>query len=139
MNKQQDLTVQTVINAPLEKVWEYYTSPSHITKWAFADDSWEAPHAENDLKIGGKFITRMQAKDGSSGFDFTGEYTQVKEHELIAYTMDDGRKAAVHFQPKGNAVVVTVTFEMEHENSRELQEQGWQAILNNFKKHVEGV
>lgn len=126
------------IKAPIEKVWEYYTKPEHITQWAFASDDWEAPYAENDVKVGGKFKTTMAAKSKSEKFDFQGVYTQVKEHELLAYTMEDGRKVTVTFTKGKKSVQVTIVFEMEHENSRELQRTGWQAILNNFKKHVEG-
>lgn len=138
MNEDQ-IQVSTLIHAPIEKVWEYYTSPEHITKWAFASDDWEAPHAENDVRVGGKFLTRMSSKDQKEGFDFTGVYTQVEELELLEYKMDDGRKVSVRFIPKENSVEVVTIFEMEHENSRELQQGGWQAILENFKKHVEAV
>ena len=133
------ITVTASINAPIDKVWEYYNDPSHITKWAFADDSWEAPHAENDLKEGGRFKTAMAAKDKSAQFDFTGTYTKVVGNELIEYTMDgdDKRKVSIHFAPEGNTVKISVTFDIEHENPREMQQQGWQGILNNFKKHVE--
>lgn len=86
--ERKPITIQTVINAPIEKVWEYWNSPDHITKWAFADDTWEAPHAENDVRTGGKFSTTMAAKDKSASFDFTGVYTEVKEHELIEYDME---------------------------------------------------
>ncbi len=135
------ITISATISAPIEKVWEYYTQPEHIMQWAFASDDWEAPHAENDLKVDGRFLTRMEAKDKSEGFDFTGTYTQVKEHELIAYTMDgeDQRKVVVTFVPKDGGVEVVTTFDMEHENSRELQQAGWQGILENFKKHVESA
>lgn len=131
------ITVGAFVKAPIEKVWEYYNSPEHITKWAFASNDWEAPHAENDLRVGGKFVTTMAAKDGSEKFDFTGEYTQVKEHELIEYKMDDGREVSVRFMPGEESVFVIITFAMEHENPREMQREGWQAIFNNFKKHVE--
>ncbi|MBP6882218.1 MAG: SRPBCC domain-containing protein [Candidatus Levybacteria bacterium] len=127
----------STINASLEKVWECYTSPEHITKWAFASDDWEAPHAENDLRVGGKFSTKMAAKDKSEQFDFSGVYSQVKEHELIAYTMDDGRKVIVKLSSQGDATKVDVDFDPEQENSEELQRTGWQAILDNFKKHTE--
>lgn len=139
MDNASSITVSATINAPVEKVWEYYNDPAHITKWAFAADDWEVPHAENDLRVGGKFVTTMAAKDKSVQFDFTGTYTQVKENELIEYTMvgDDQRKVSVKFEPEGELVKVTVTFDMEHENTREKQAEGWQAILNNFKKHVE--
>ncbi len=131
------IQVTTLIHAPIEKVWEYYISPEHITKWAFASDDWEAPYAENDVRVGGKFLTRMSSKDKTEGFDFNGVYTQVKEFELIEYEMEGGRKVSVIFTPKENSVEVVTIFEMEHENSRELQQDGWQAILDNFKKHVE--
>lgn len=126
-----------IARAPIEKVWECYTSPEHITKWAFASDDWEAPHAENDLRVGGKFSTEMAAKDKSEQFDFSGVYSQVKEHELIAYTMDDGRKVIVKLSSQGDATKVDVDFDPEQENSEELQRTGWQAILDNFKKHTE--
>lgn len=132
-------TISTIawVKAPIEKVWEYYTSPNHITKWAFAQDDWEAPYAENDVKVGGRFKTTMAAKDKSAQFDFTGVYTQVKPHELIEYKLDDGRMVTVTFSKTPTSVQIIVMFEMEHENSRELQQQGWQAILNNFKKYCE--
>lgn len=126
------------MKAPIEKVWEYWTLPEHITHWAFASDDWEAPGAENDLREGGRFVTRMQAKDGSAGFDFCGEYNEVVSHEKIAYTMDDGRTCVTEFVAVDGGTQITTTFEMENENSEELQRAGWQAILNNFKKHVEG-
>lgn len=131
------ISIAAPINAPLEKVWEYYTKPEHITNWAFASDDWEAPSAENDLRVGGRFKTVMAAKNKSAQFDFTGIYTAVKERELIEYSMDDGRKASVAFFEQGPVVQVTTSFQAESENSRELQESGWQAILNNFKKYVE--
>lgn len=132
------ITVEVTVNAGIEKVWEYWTSPEHITKWAFADETWEAPYAENDLKTDGRFLTKMSAKDGSSGFDFTGVYTNVVPMEKIEYTMDDGRTVAIDFQKIGDGSVrVVEEFEMENENSEELQRSGWQAFMNNFKKHVE--
>ena len=131
------ITVETIVSASMAKVWKYWNEPEHITGWAFASDDWEAPTAENDLRAGGKFKTRMQAKDGSSGFDFTGTYTEVKEHELIEYDMDDGRHVRVEFAEIPDGVRVTETFDPESENSEEMQRSGWQAILDNFKKYVE--
>lgn len=132
------ITIQTTINAPIEKVWEYWNSPEHIPGWAFASDDWEAPYAENDLKVGGKFKTTMAAKDKSASFDFTGTYTQVDENQRIEYTIDDGRKVSVRFESLGNnETKVTETFDPENENSEEMQRDGWQSILNNFKKYVE--
>ena len=131
------ITVRTTVNAPLEKVWTAWTEPEHITKWCFASDDWEAPTATNDLRTGGSFTTRMQAKDGSFGFDMGGTYDEVRLRELIAYTMGDGRKVRVEFAEAEGGVEVRETFDMEHENSEEKQRDGWQAILENFKKHAE--
>jgi uncharacterized protein YndB with AHSA1/START domain len=132
------VTVETLINAPLEKVWECWSKPEHITKWCFASDDWEAPHATNDLRTGGKFTTRMSAKDGSSGFDFGGTYREVKDLELIEYNIDgDNRHVKIQFEKLPDGVKVTETFEIENINSAELQRSGWQAILDNFKKYTE--
>ena len=132
------ITVQTVVNAPMEKVWECWNKPEHITGWAFASVDWEAPAAENDLRVGGKFKTTMAARDKSAGFDFTGVYTNVKEHELIEYDIDDGRHVKVEFaELPGGGVKVTETFEPENENPETMQRSGWQAILGNFKKYAE--
>lgn len=131
------ITIQTIVKAPIAKVWEYWNKPEHIVCWAFASDDWEAPSAENDLRVGGKFKTVMAAKDKSSSFDFTGTYTVVKEHELIEYTMSDGRHVKVVFEKTPEGVRVTETFDPEKENPEEVQRSGWQAILDNFKKYVE--
>lgn len=131
------ITVEAVINAPVEKVWEYWNKPEHIMKWAFADDSWEAPAAENYLKAGGKFKTTMAAKDKSESFDFEGTYSVVKEHQLIEYDMSDGRHVKVEFSETPTGVKVTETFDPESENTEELQRSGWQGILDNFKKYAE--
>lgn len=133
----QPITVQTVVNAPLEKVWEYWTAPEHITGWAFASDDWEAPSAENDLRIDGTFKTVMAAKDKSASFDFTGTYTQVKKHALIEYDMDDGRHVSVIVETVPEGIKVTETFDPENTYSRDFQQQGWQAILDNFKQYAE--
>lgn len=137
MNNQSNITVEATINAPVEKVWNYWTEPKHITQWNNASDDWHTPHAENDLRVGGKFVSRMEAKDGSAGFDFGGVYNEVKKHKLISYTMDDGRKASVKFSGDGNETTVTETFEAESMNSIEMQKSGWQSILDNFKKYTE--
>ena len=131
------ITVETVVNAPMEKVWKYWSSPEHITQWCQASDDWHAPYADNDLKDGGKFRTTMAAKDGSFSFEFEGVYTKVNEHEFIGYTMSDGRKVSVEFEAQGNKTKVTETFDPESENSVEMQQQGWQAILDKFAQHVE--
>jgi uncharacterized protein YndB with AHSA1/START domain len=131
------ITVQTTINAPVEKVWEYWTKPDHIVRWAFASDDWEAPAAENDVRVGGKFKTVMSAKDKSSIFDFTGIYTAVDQNKLIEYNMDDGRHVKVEFNESPEGVSIIESFDPERENTEELQRSGWQAILENFKKYVE--
>ena len=132
-----NITVEATIQAPVEKVWDYWSKPGHIVKWNNASDEWHTPRAENDLRVGGKFLSRMEAKDGSMGFDFNGVYDEVKINELIAYTIEGGRKVNNVFTASGNETTVTVTFEAENENSFELQRGGWQAILDNFKKYVE--
>jgi uncharacterized protein YndB with AHSA1/START domain len=131
------ITVQTTINAPIEKVWKFWTSPEHITQWNNASDDWHTPRAENDLRVGGKFLSRMEAKDGSMGFDFNGIYEAVNTYELIEYAIEGGRKVKIVFTGKDNTTNVTETFEAEAENTIELQQAGWQAILNNFKNYVE--
>jgi uncharacterized protein YndB with AHSA1/START domain len=131
------ITVEATINAPVEKVWSYWTEPSHITQWCQASDDWHAPFAENNVQVNGKFKTTMAAKDGSFSFDFGGVYTSVEPNKLIEYTMGDGRKVKVTFAGEGNATKVIETFEPESQNSLEMQQGGWQAILNNFKKHTE--
>lgn len=131
------ITVNNAINAPVKKVWEYWTKPEHITQWNNASDDWHTPRAESDLRAGGKFIARMEAKDGSMGFDFGGVYDAVKENEYIEYTMDDGRKVIVRFTSKGDQTDVVESFDAEETNSIEMQRDGWQAILNNFKRYAE--
>lgn len=131
------ITVEAIVNAPVEKVWSFYTSPEHIMQWNNASPDWHTPHAETDLRAGGKFLSRMEAKDGSFGFDFWGIYDEIKTNELIAYTMGDNRKARIVFAGSNSTTVVTVTFEAETENTIELQRGGWQAILDNFKKYTE--
>jgi|SRR5581483_393486 len=131
------ITVESVINAPVDKVWKFWNTPEHITKWNAASDDWHSPFAENDLRAGGKFLARMEAKDGSFGFDFGGVYDQVKTNELIEYTLGDGRKVIVKFTANGNETKVVETFDAENTHSIEMQQGGWQAILNNFKKYPE--
>jgi len=131
------ITIETTVKAPVEKVWKFWTSPEHITKWNNASDDWHTPFAENDLRVGGKFLSRMEARDGSFGFDFGGVYDVVKENERIEYTIGDGRKVEVSFTSNGKETRVVETFEAESMNPIEMQRGGWQAILNNFKKYVE--
>lgn len=133
----QHITISARIAAPIEKAWEYFTHPAHIMQWNHASPDWHCPSAENDLRPGGAFRSRMEARDGSEGFDFVGIYDEVQPYRRIAYTMGDGRKVGVDFQKEGEATVVTTTFDPEGQNSEELQRAGWQAILDNYKKHVE--
>lgn len=137
MEGKQIITVKAWVAAPVEKVWKYWTEPEHITKWYQASADWHAPHASNDLRIGGKFVTTMAAKDGSFSFDFGGEYTEVVPHQLIAYTLGDGRKVKIVFESENGSTQITETFEAETTNSAEMQQTGWQAILNSFKQYAE--
>lgn len=131
------ITVENTVNAPVAKIWEYWSAPQHITKWAAASDDWHTTFAENDLRVGGKFKSRMEAKDGSFGFDFGGVYDEVKVNERIDYTLGDGRKVAILFSKNGNGTKIVQTFEAEGTNPIEMQRGGWQAILDNFKKYTE--
>lgn len=131
------ITIETTIKAPLAKVWDYWTQPKDICNWYFADDSWHAPKAENDLKAGGKFIIRMEAKDQSFGFDFEGTYTRVEPKSIIEYVLADNRKVITEFSTEGENTAVKQIFDAESENPLEMQKAGWQAILNNFKKYCE--
>ncbi len=137
METKTAITIDAIVKAPVEKVWACWIEPQHITKWNQASDDWHTPHAENDLRVGGKFNSTMAAKDGSFSFDFGGVYTKVEKHQAIEYTLGDGRKVSITFLAKGNETRVTETFEAEGTNPIEMQRGGWQAILNNFKKHTE--
>lgn len=132
------ITVETEIDATIDKVWDAWTDPEAITQWNFATDEWCCPSAVNDLKPGGEFVFRMEAKDGSMGFDFTGTYDTIVNKESISYKMSDGRKVEINFIQQENSVKLTEGFEAEGSNSDEQQRLGWQAILGNFKKYVEG-
>jgi uncharacterized protein YndB with AHSA1/START domain len=131
------ITVQATVSAPIDKVWQYWNNPEHITDWAFASDEWEAPSAENDLRVGGRFKTVMAAKDKSASFDFAGSYTAVIQNKLIEYDMDDKRHVKVEFDQTPQGVRIVESFEPEYKNPKEMQRTGWQTILNNFKKYVE--
>jgi uncharacterized protein YndB with AHSA1/START domain len=131
------ITISATINAPVEKVWTYYTEPEHLMQWNFASDDWMCPSATNDLRVGGTFTSRMEAKDGSFGFDFGGTYSEVVPNERIVYSLSDARKIEVNFSETDGITTVTTVFDAEKENPEEMQREGWQAILNNFKKHVE--
>jgi uncharacterized protein YndB with AHSA1/START domain len=131
------ITVETTVNAPVQKVWEAWSEPKHITQWCQASDDWHAPYADNDLKVGGQFKTTMSAKDGSFSFDFGGEYTKVEPFKTIEYTIGDGRKVQVYFSEENGQTHIIETFEPESMNPVEMQRGGWQAILDNFKKYTE--
>lgn len=131
------ITVTVSIDAPIEKVWNCWTNPEHIIKWNFASDDWHCPWAKNDIQAGGKFVWRMESKDGSFGFDFSGKYTKVKQNELIEEILGDDRTVRISFSENGNKTEITEVFEAENQNPVEMQRFGWQAILNNLKKYVE--
>jgi len=131
------ITIEATVNAPIEKVWDYWTNPEHVIHWTNASDDWHAPRATNDLRTGGKFFTRMEAKDGSMGFDFEGSYSNVQDNNVIEYDLADDRHIKVTFTQQENGVRVIETFDPENENPHEMQRFGWQAILNNFKKYTE--
>lgn len=133
------ITVEATVNAPIEKVWSSWTEPKHITQWNQASPDWHCPAAENDVRTGGSFKSTMAARDGSMSFEFGGTYTNVQHHKVIEYGMGDGRKVKVQFAAQGNTTTVTETFDAESENPVDMQRDGWQAILNNFKKHTEGL
>lgn len=131
------ITIETLINAPLEKVWHAWNTPEDIMRWCNASEDWHAPKAENDLRTGGKFLTRMEARDGSVGFDFAGTYTNVVDMGLIEYSMEDGRKVSIKFVPENGKVKIIESFDPENQNPEEMQRAGWQSILDNFTKYVE--
>jgi uncharacterized protein YndB with AHSA1/START domain len=133
------ISVQTVINAPVERVWKCWTTPGDIIQWNHASEEWHTPGAENDLRKGGKFLYRMEARDGSFGFDFGGVYDEVKTNKIIEYTLGDGRKVKITFSLLNDKTEVVETFEAESINPAEIQQEGWQAILDNFKKYVERI
>ena len=132
-----EINVEIIIDASIEKVWKFYTNAEHIKQWNNASDDWHTPRAENDLRVGGKFVYRMEAKDSSVGFDLEGEYTEIEENEIINYTMNDGRKVRITFSNEEGKTLVSIMFDAETENSIEMQKEGWQAILNNFKRYIE--
>ena len=131
------ITIQASIHAPVEKVWQYYTEPLHIMQWNHASDDWHCPKAENDLVVGGKFSSTMAAKAGSFSFDFAGSYDAIDLHKLIAYSLGDARHVEVHFDGQSEKTNMMIIFDAEQMNPEEMQKAGWQAILDNFRKHVE--
>lgn len=132
------ITVQTVVSAPIERVWEAWTTPADIVLWNFASDDWCCPSAEIDLRVGGLWKARMEAKDGSFGFDFEAVLSAVEPCTFLQYSLGDDRVVDVRFTSADGGVLVEESFDAEDENSAEMQRAGWQAILDNFRKHVEG-
>jgi len=135
--KNTKIKIDALVSADVKKVWNYYNSPEHITNWNFASDDWHCPSAENNLRIGGKLKSRMEAKDGTFGFDFEAVYDEVIEHEKIAFTLLDGRKVETLFEIVDGKTKVTTTFDAEEQNTVEMQRDGWQSILDNFKTYIE--
>ena len=133
------ITVERVVDAPIDRVWHAWSDPDQITQWNAASDDWHTTESEVDLREGGRFRSRMEAKDGSAGFDFEGEYTRVVPRERVDYRMADGRDVRVDFVERDDGVLVRNTFDAESENPPEAQREGWQAILDNFGRHVEGM
>jgi uncharacterized protein YndB with AHSA1/START domain len=131
------VTVENTVKAPIEKVWRFWTEPEHIRNWAYAMDTWHTPFAENDMKVGGKFLSRMEAKDGSVGFDFGGIYDAIFPNKYIEYTLGDNRKVKITFSGNEKETRIVQDFEAENTNPVEMQKNGWQAILNNFKNYTE--
>lgn len=135
--KKTRIRVGTEISQPIEKVWELWINPDHIVNWNNASDDWVSPKATNDLRKGGRFVYRMEAKDGSAGFDFSGKYEKIKKFEEIVYILDDHRRVEVKFEKGGNITRIEEFFEAEKVHSVEMQQTGWQAILDNFRKYAE--
>lgn len=132
------IQIQATINADLSKTWDTYTNPDHIVNWNFAADTWCCPHATNDLRIGGKYLARMEAKDGSFGFDFEAIYTAINIGKSFSYAMEN-RMVHVTMEENEGKTTVQITFDPEDQNPPEMQEQGWQMILNNFKSYTESI
>ena len=135
----EKITISVIVNASLSQVWKAFTAPDSIVKWNFASDDWCCPKATNDLRADGLFKYRMESSDGKIGFDFEGKYTRVIPENRIEYILGDDRKVSIEFRGIGEQTEVVETFDAETENSLELQRSGWQAILNNFKKHAESI
>ena len=133
------IAIEAVVNRARSDVWTLFNAPEHITQWNFASDDWCCPRAENDLKVGGRLCTRMEAKDGSFGFDFEGIYDQVAHESRLVYTMTDGRTVETSFEDREDKTVVRTVFDPETENPAEMQRMGWQAILDNFKRYADST
>lgn len=137
MEKKNPITVSVSVNVPIENVWKYWTEPEHIQGWNYASEEWHTPTAENDLRENGSFLYRMEAKDGSFGFDFGGVYKKISPFKVIEYELDDFRKVSITFESKEGRILITETFEAESTTSFKMQEAGWQSILDHFKTYAE--
>ncbi|HEY8403437.1 MAG TPA: SRPBCC family protein [Flavobacteriales bacterium] len=131
------ITVETLVGVSPQKAWDYYHNPKHITQWNFASKDWHCPYAENNLTVGGKYLARMEARDGSFGFDYEAIYNSIDEFKGFTYTMPDGRRVDTSFEEVNGSTKVTTVFDAEHENSAEMQRVGWQSILDNYKRYAE--
>ena len=139
MGKLGRISVEVVVRASLEDAWKAFVDPGAVTRWNFASDTWACPRARSDFRKGGSFDYRMEARDGTAGFDFQGEYLRIVERRSVEYRLGDGREVLVEFEDLGGTTRVAECFEPESVNSPELQRQGWQAILDNYRRHVESV
>lgn len=139
MTQKKQIAVEAKVNLPVVQVWNVWNNPDDIKQWNNADPSWHTPTSENDLRVGGKFKNRMEAKDGSVGFDFEGVYTKVELHKEITYRMSDGRTATTTFTPDNGDTLIQTTFDAEEQNDVSFQKQGWQAILNSFVRYIEST
>ncbi len=137
METKQKIRVEALVNVPLTRVWDLWTQPQHITGWNQASPDWHSPRAENDLRTGGSFNIRMEARDGSAGFDFGGTYDEVLKYQRISYTLGDDRKVVVTFKAQSDRTLITEVFDAESQNSPERQQTGWQSILDSFKHYAE--
>lgn len=131
------ITIEVAVNTSVENAWEMWTKPEHIVNWNFASDDWQCPSATNNVSEGGNFSWRMEAKDGSVGFDFEGTYTKVIPNQLLEYDLGDGRPVTVRFEQHGNSTLIKETFQGENTNTLDQQRHGWQCILDNYKLYVE--
>ena len=139
MKQPVNITVHTLVHAPLQMVWQYWTDPQHVKNWNSASPDWETTQASSELKIGGRFSYTMQAKDGSSGFAFSGTYVEVAPQQSLAFQLDDGRQVRITFAAQGTATALTETFDAEQYHTQEQQQSGWQAILDHFKAYTEAA
>jgi len=137
MEKRKQITVSASVNVPVDYVWTYWTEPEHILGWNHASEDWHTQAAENDLRENGRFLYRMEAKDGSYGFDFTGVYKKIIPFKEIDYELDDSREVRITFESKEDKSVITETFEAESTQSVKMQKAGWQSILDHFKIYAE--